>query len=128
MTITTYTETGNVMFFKKVVSDLAAVTTPLAEIIDLKDLPSDLTHCFGSVEFFKADGTTIADPTAGNVFIRIGTLNTGGQLEQVFGTILAANPRTLSWAANTTRALVFVQGTSGDDVAFVRLTITFNLR
>jgi len=106
----------------------SVVMGPITPIAD----PSELTgntinpHCFVGIRFYAdAGGTTPAVPTAGTVAIEIATVNNSPNFEDPpQPTIDAADPMTVSWAANTQT----VHATpAGIDVAtHYQMVATFN--
>lgn len=77
--------------------------TPVGDTITLDNLNPVRPHCFAGLQFFAdASGETPATPGAGTVQVNVRTINTTPNFEPTpVGTINAAAPETLSWAANT---------------------------
>lgn len=82
--------------------DSAVVEVDTEIILEGTDLGNP--HCFAGVQFFSdADGETPVVPSAGEVVIKIKTINNTPNFEPIpVGVIDASDPSTLSWAANTT--------------------------
>ncbi len=110
----------------KTYSVLQSDITPIDDIIDLGDIVVGLPHCFGGVQFFIDDtGTTEALPTTGTVTLTAQTLNTAPRFDEPQANIIiAAEPHTISWEANTIRVKATPLGV--DVATHYRLVVTCN--
>ena len=81
--------------------------TPIGDQLILPDLDMSKVHCFLGVQFFTSiDGDIVATPTTGTITIKIKTYNTNLFELMPEGSINAASPSTINWAANTIAVLV----------------------
>jgi len=102
-------------------SDIELVATT----ITLAAPDAKQTHCFAGVSFYSdASGTPVV-PSSGTVDITIETVNNEDTFEAVpAGTIQAATPLTVSWAANTKRVRATPNAVAG--ATHYRLRVTCN--
>lgn len=93
---------------------------------EIGDLDISRVHCFVGIKFFTdSSGETEAVPIAGTIDIAIRTINNNPRYEAPpISVIEAANPTTITWAANT----LAVRATpTGIDVAtHYRMLVTCN--
>lgn len=109
----------------KFVSVHESAVTAIGANIELDGIDMMRPHCFAGVQFFSdAAGTTPAVPTVGSVVIKVKTLNTQLFEQLVDGTITAAAPASVSWAANTTA--VKAEPTGVDVATHYKLVVTCN--
>ncbi len=100
--------------------------TPVGDVITLTDLDMTRPHCFAGVQFFDdVEGLIPAVTSDGTVLIEIQTINSTPVYEDVVdGLILAAEPTTVTWSANTQT----VRATPSliTNAAFYKLVVTCN--
>ncbi len=103
-------------------TDIVSVDTTL----EISGLDMTKAHCFAAVQFFDdAVGDIAGTATAGSVTITAGTINNAPNYEPtIAGTIEAASPDTISWAANTIKAKAVPAGITG--AIFYRMVVTCN--
>lgn len=110
----------------KILTVIYSGVIAIGDAIILDGIDNVKPHCFVGVQFFGDSlGATEAIPTMGTVDIKIQTLNTAPRYEDPpLPQILAVDPTTISWAANTLK----VKATpTGIDVAtHYRLVVTCN--
>jgi hypothetical protein len=82
-------------------------------------------HCFLGVQFFDSeDADTPAVPTTGTISIKIKTYNSNVWELFAEGNFSAANPATISWAANT--IAVWITPSSIDVATHYKAIVTCN--
>ena len=124
-TVSTWTERGNdgTITLKK-----AGIA--IADTFEATDLEanSHLTHCFLGVSFFKADGTTVSDPTSGTFAVKVRTKQNPGVWEDpATATITAATPVTIDFAGNIVGIQLIPSGPiAGDSVNNYTVIMTRN--
>lgn len=99
--------------------------TAIGSIVELTAIDFAKPHCFLGVQFFSdSAGLTPSVPTTGTITAKIKTYNS--QIFELFpeSNFSAANPATLSWAANT--VAVQVIPSSIDVATFYRVVLTAN--
>lgn len=100
--------------------------TAIGDVIILGGIDNIKPHCFVGVQFFgDSDGATEAIPTMGTVDIKIQSLNNAPRYEDPpLPQISAADPSTITWAANTMK--VKATPTGIDIATHYRLVVTCN--
>jgi hypothetical protein len=102
-----------------------AVVGP-TDIIEVTGLPAEFPHNFLSAQFYDASGAQII-PTSGTILLEIETVSGSPNFELMLdGVIEAADPSTLTWAANTHSLRATPTGLDVGGVHSWRMVATFN--
>lgn len=110
----------------KILAVIYSGVTAIGDVIILEGIDNIKPHCFAGVRFFAdSEGTTEAVPTVGTIDIEIQSLNNEPRYEDPpLPQISAANPSTITWAANTLRVKATPNGI--DIATYYRLIVTCN--
>ena len=111
----------------KTFTQIESEVVPVGDEIILESIDANRTHCFCGVQFFSdAEGETSVAPTAGDIIIRVQTVNTYPAWEAIPVNILDGNrPFTTGWDANTRT----VKATPDIDIVgaeYYKLVVTCN--
>ena len=124
------TNTSKTQSIGSQMAHLVSGLVPIAdtyEVSDLHDKATAYPHCFIGVQFFKADGTTVAVPTAGTLTVKAKTINNGGIWEDpTVSSIDATAPVTIDFAGNAIGVQLIPNALAGDDVISYVVTLTRN--